>query len=329
MKKLVDVCEVEFSGGAEELSPEIIDAINDCAHPIRPVSADDVHVRAMFVTSDKQNLQGGRFDIGEIEDLCRLIPGAPVLIGHNKSRLPIARCFKADLVDRGGETWLKVWFYWLSDTEGADDLRRNIDGGIYRECSLAFSFRLPECSVCGGDIRRCSHVPGREYSGPTGEMERSHFIYRGITRVNEISLVYRGAVPGTAISEQAQTLASNRLSTDPRNAADSTHRFLMHSLGDHSVVLDIPFTDCQRHMIAFPHYSRKLLDEGRMLVGHSVRGADLSEKGTVLDSGAVTVLQTSDDGIRIRPEGQRLRGEYILRPAVLQNEKVVLLYRIW
>jgi hypothetical protein len=200
MEHSIDFCDIEFTQDTEGISPETADIINEVARPITPVQPDDVHVRAMFVTSDEINTQGGRFELDGIDRLCSLIPGAPVLIGHDKRRLPIGRSFKAERTRRNSRYWVKAWFYWLRSTDGAENLLRNIDGGIYTECSLGFSFNLPECSICGGDIRKCSHIIGREYRELTGQRRLCHFLYRNIRRVNEISLVYRGAVPGTAIA---------------------------------------------------------------------------------------------------------------------------------
>jgi hypothetical protein len=322
MKRRIDLCEIEFSHEACEISPETAGTINEVVSPIKLVKPDDVYVRTMFVTSDKLNSQGGRFQPEEIEELCRLIPGAPVLVGHDKRRLPIARCFKVETVDRNGENWVKVWFYWLRDTEGADDLLKNIDGGIYTECSLGFSFKLPECSICGGDIRKCSHVPGREYRGASGQMELCHFLYRKITRVNEISLVYRGAVPGTAISEQE---IIDELVKD--SSQETEDCFSAYAFGNGAVVLEIPFGIDGKRQIVFPHYSEKLLGEGKIMVGQYAEDLELTGETGKYDSGAIRILGSSDDGVRFRSEGRRLNGEYILRSAILQKEKVVLLYR--
>lgn len=208
MEELMNVSDIEFAEQPALIDKKVADEINSAIVPIRRVEPEDVYVRALFVTSNRLNSQGGRFEREGIEELCRLIPGAPVLVGHDKGKLPIARCFKARKVERHGAVWSKAWFYWLKKTTGADDLLKNIDGGIYTECSLGFSFESPECSVCGGDIRRCSHVPGRLYRGASGSKDICHYVYRGIKSVNEISLVYRGAVPGTAVVEQSNETSS-------------------------------------------------------------------------------------------------------------------------
>lgn len=228
----------EIVAELDKKAEESVAIINKLISPVIPLSRDDIHMRTMLVTSDEVNSQGGRFSDDELPHLAELIPGSPILVGHDKSRLPIARCFKSELVERGSRTWVKAWFYWLKSTAGAADLARNIDGGIYTECSLGFSFGFPECCICSGDIRKCSHVAGREYRLESGERTSCHFIYRNVSRVNEISLVYRGAVAGTAISDH---IAMSRASRQPRPHCE---------LVPDATSVDLPRSGC----IAYPIY---------------------------------------------------------------------------
>lgn len=193
------------NGGA----PNLIDQINRNINPPTPVTAGSVHIRAMYIVSDEVNSFGGRFPADEHAGLCRLLVDSPVMIGHRKDRLPIARVFHASVVERDGRRWVKGWFYWLRAADGAETLRENIDGGIYRECSISFTFLLPECSVCGKDIRTCAHQPFERYTVDNAE-HVCHYRYRRVERVLETSLVYRGAV--------ADTRLTNELTADCRPA---------------------------------------------------------------------------------------------------------------
>ncbi len=79
----------------------------------------------------------------------------------------------------------------INDAHGAEidaDFILNIEGGVYRETSIGFSFRLPECSVCHRDLRTCSHVPGRTYEG-----EACHYVMREVLEVIEGSVVPSGS----------------------------------------------------------------------------------------------------------------------------------------
>ena len=174
---------------------DLIALINEHIHPPTPLTLDDVHIRAMRLVSDEVNDHGGRFPREEHERLCELVIDSPVLIGHDRSHLPVARNFAARCVDEGERRWVEVWFYWLrGDGPHHDQLAADIDAGVVKEGSIGFEFALPQCSICGEDIRTCEHIPGFEYEGQT-----AHYEYRNIIRVLETSLVYRGATPNTRI----------------------------------------------------------------------------------------------------------------------------------
>lgn len=185
----------------EQISGELVELINRNVNPPDPVEAEDVYVRAMYVVSDHVNSFGGRFPPEDHEHLARLLIDSPVLVGHRKDRLPVGRTFHSTMVRRDGGSWIKGYFYWLRSAQGAADMLANIDGGIYKECSIGFTFAKPECSICGRDIRQCDHEPHRVYARGGGTI-KCHFNYRKIERVLETSLVYRGAVANTAVSKE-------------------------------------------------------------------------------------------------------------------------------
>ena len=58
--------------------------------PLKPLSESDVFVRAMKLTGNQLNSQGGRFFDEDMPKLAAMSVGAPVLIGHLKSSKPIA-----------------------------------------------------------------------------------------------------------------------------------------------------------------------------------------------------------------------------------------------
>lgn len=186
----------------EAYEKSLVDQINIMIKPPKPVTSDEVYIRAMYIVSDQINSQGGCFDPDEMERMMELLIDAPVMVGHKRDSLPVARNFKVERVEREGRLWLKSYFYWMKESRGAEDLRNNIDGGIYKECSVSFLFQLPECSICGQDIRSCRHVPFQEYDGSDGSREVAHFKYRRVEKVLETSLVFRGAVPDTSITDK-------------------------------------------------------------------------------------------------------------------------------
>jgi hypothetical protein len=202
----------------EVFSPNLVDLINKNINPPTAVDKSDVYIGAMYVVSDEVNSFGGRFPLEEHERLAHLLVDSPVMVGHRKDKLPIGRNFHAVVVERDGKSWVKSYFYWLKSTEGAEALKKNIDGGIYKECSIGFTFLFPECSVCKKDIRTCPHEPFQRYEQKgDGVADVAYFNYRQIERVLETSLVYRGAVPDTAVSRELAL-------TDDRQACDSSNQ---------------------------------------------------------------------------------------------------------
>ena len=170
-------------------------AINSLTNPpLAPVTARDVYVRRCRLAGDAVDAGFGRFRIEDLPRLLEMVQGAPALIGHRKDTLGVARFFGGtQWRDPGsGISYIVPRFYWMRAHSAAEDLRINIDGGIYCEASIGFTFRRPACSICGEDIRRCEHVPGQSYQD-----QLCHFFYDQVLRVTEGSIVYRGSQPGT------------------------------------------------------------------------------------------------------------------------------------
>lgn len=185
---------------------ELTELINRNINPPDVLRKEDVIIRAMYIVSDEINSYGGKFSAEELNRIKSLIVDSPVLIGHRKDRLPVGRNFHAELEERDGRLWVKSYFYWLRTAKGASDLKENIDGGIYKECSIGFTFSFPECSVCKKDIRSCQHEPFQKYT--SNENEICFFSYKQVDKVLETSLVYRGAVPDTSVSKELRFLES-------------------------------------------------------------------------------------------------------------------------
>jgi len=175
----------------------LVSQINNVIKPPRAATVDNVNIRAMYVVNDLVNSHGGRFCHEELASLCRLMADSPVLIGHNRAGDPLARTFHAELEKKEGILWLKSYFYWPK-SESRDEFLDKIDSGVFKECSISFTYTFPECSVCGEDIRRCPH----DINLLSPSADAPHFFYRGVTRVLETSLVFKGSVPGTHITDR-------------------------------------------------------------------------------------------------------------------------------
>jgi len=186
-----------------------IDLVNSNVKPPVPLQVEQIHIRAMYVLNDFPNSFGGCFDRAELAKIVDLFPDTPVLIGHDKSALPVARIFWAETVEEEERLWVKCYFFWPRGVDYAERLRINIDSGIYKECSVSFHYEFPECSACGGDFRICGHADSRD----------SYYYYRGIRKILETSLVYRGAVPGTHLTNQFVEKTGPRLVIRPSGSS--------------------------------------------------------------------------------------------------------------
>ncbi|MFH2057261.1 MAG: hypothetical protein ABIJ61_14985, partial [bacterium] len=210
MEKLFGKLSLSAACDAGDERDDLVATMNQVVNPPTPLAADDVYLGALYAASDQINLQGGCFAQSELEQLAELVIGAPILVGHQKQYLPIGRAFKAEIVTRDDQPWLKVYFYWSRKQAGADELKAGIDAGIYSECSLAFQYGKPECAVCRADMRRCRHRIGQPVQLGGREI-KAFYYYKELARVLEISLVYRGAVEGTKVESLADATGRRQM----------------------------------------------------------------------------------------------------------------------
>lgn len=192
----------------------LIDKINEVIKPPRTATESNVNIRAMYLLNDLVNSHGGRFDREELAALCGLIPDTPVMIGHNRAEAPLARTFHAELEEKDGVIWLKSYFYWPKKDEGAvDEMLEKIDSGILKECSISFVYTFPECSVCGEDMRKCPH----RIDLSSDENSKQYFFYKGVKEVLETSLVYKGSVKGTFVTDKLARADSAQITVSLKN----------------------------------------------------------------------------------------------------------------
>ncbi|MBZ0266163.1 hypothetical protein K8I28_16015 [bacterium] len=183
--------------------------------PLVDLKKEELIVRRCRLASDQIDSRFGRFRSDDLPRLLELVNGAPVLIGHDRRTLGVARFFGGEVQKRGDSTWILPLFYWHKEHSQAEDLRVMIDSGVYSEASIAFLYQKPTCSICGNDLRQCSHWPGRKYDG-----KLAFYWYDEIERVTEGSLVYRGAAPGTGFElpcEHSKSCSTKNATSDPEN----------------------------------------------------------------------------------------------------------------
>jgi hypothetical protein len=170
---------------AEE-SGNCMTAVNRFA--LRPLSEEEVAVFTLDLCNNQVDRHYSRFPEEELERVNALTPGRPLMERHDLAgTLPRGTFFRSRLHRENDRVSVRPDVYVLRSGANRDFIL-NIEGGVYRETSIGFSFRRPECSICGRDLRACTHVPGRSYGGKV-----CHFIMRGVIDVIEGSVVPAGS----------------------------------------------------------------------------------------------------------------------------------------
>lgn len=174
------------SAAGEEVAADRADAVNRYA--LRELDPSEYAVFTLDLCNNQVDRHFSRFPEEELARINELVPGRPLMERHDlRGSLPRGRFFRSSLHRDGDVVSVRPEVYVLRTAENADFIL-NIEGGVYRETSIGFSFRMPACSACGKDLRTCEHVPGRAYGGET-----CHFIMRDVIDVAEGSVVSAGS----------------------------------------------------------------------------------------------------------------------------------------
>ncbi len=182
---VVDMCRARPVDGVSE-GDDVLEDVN--RHTLRPLGEEDFAVFTMDLCHNEVDRHFSRFPEEELTKIDAMVVGRPLMERHDvRGSLPRGKFFRSRLHAEGEKVLVRPDVYVLKTAEN-DGFIKNIEGGVYRETSIGFSFRLPECSVCGNDLRTCAHVPGRSYNG-----EMCHFTMRDVLDVIEGSVVASGS----------------------------------------------------------------------------------------------------------------------------------------
>jgi hypothetical protein len=167
---------------------------------LRPLSDEDVAVFALDLCHNRVDRHFSRFPDEELEKISALVPGRPLMERHDlRGSLPRGTFFRSGLRHEDDKVTVRPHVYVLR-TQDNDGFIRNIEGGVYRDTSIGFSFKTPECSVCNKDLRTCDHIPGRTYGDAA-----CHYVMRNVVEVLEGSVVAAGS-QGTRFVQEDRTL---------------------------------------------------------------------------------------------------------------------------
>ncbi|MCP4640210.1 MAG: hypothetical protein GY851_07250 [bacterium] len=188
--------------GSDAAVDEALDEVNRFA--LRPLSREEVVTFSLDLCHNQVDRHFSRFPEDELEVISALVPGRPLLERHDlRGSLPRGTFFRSRLHRDDERVSVRPDVYVLR-TQDNESFILNIEGGVYRDTSIGFSFRTPECSVCGKDLRTCDHVPGRSYGD-----DQCHYIMRGVLEVIEGSVVSSGS-QGTQFTSSERGLSLDR-----------------------------------------------------------------------------------------------------------------------
>ena len=179
------------------------EAVN--AFALRPLVRDEFAVFTLDLCNNRVDKHFSRFPETELDKISALTPGRPLMERHDlRGTLPRGTFFRSHLHRDGEQVSVRPDVYVLRTRDNADFIL-NIEGGVYRETSIGFSFRTPECSICGKDLRVCDHVPGRSYGDPADAASLCHYIMRDVLEVVEGSVVSSGSQGTGFVTQQRGT----------------------------------------------------------------------------------------------------------------------------
>jgi len=170
-------------------------------YALRALEREEYAVFTLDLCHNQVDRHFSRFPEEELARIDAMTPGRPLMERHDlRGTLPRGMFFRSRLHREGEMVSVRPEVYVMRTVENGDFIT-NIEGGVYRETSIGFSFRLPECSICGKDLRTCEHIPGHTYGEAT-----CHFIMRDVMEVIEGSVVSSGS-QGTGFVAGARSLA--------------------------------------------------------------------------------------------------------------------------
>lgn len=180
----------------------VLDEVNGFA--LRPLTREEFAVFTLDLCHNGVDRHFSRFPDEELEKINQMVPGRPLMERHDlRGSLPRGTFFRSQLHRDDLRVSVRPDVYVLRTHENADFIL-NIEGGVYRETSIGFSFQTPVCSICERDLRTCDHIPGRTYKD-----DLCHCVMRDVLEVIEGSVVSSGS-QGTRFVSHERTLPFDR-----------------------------------------------------------------------------------------------------------------------
>lgn len=152
-----------------EILAEELELIN--RYTKREFSADEIYTFSVVLCDNEIDRDYECFDSNALNTLAELYVGKSGILDHNpragNQTARIYRCETETVPNRHtsyGVPYKRIKAKaYMPRSEKNSELILALDSGINKEVSVGCSMVKNTCSICGMDIRSCSHVKGRKY----------------------------------------------------------------------------------------------------------------------------------------------------------------------
>ena len=137
------------------------------------LKSDQVYTFKVALCDNEVDRDFEHFTIDALQQLAELFRGKTGITDHSmRSDTQMARIYKTEIVTDDskrtsvGEPYTQLVAYaYMARSEKNIGFINEIELGIKKEVSVSCSLAESKCSICGADLRRCSHILGKEYDG--------------------------------------------------------------------------------------------------------------------------------------------------------------------
>lgn len=152
-----------------EVSAEDLELIN--RYTKREFSADEIYTFSVVLCDNEIDRDYECFDSNALDTLAKMYVGKSGILDHapraENQTARIYRCETETVPNRQtsyGVPYKRIKAKaYMPRSEKNSELILALDSGINKEVSVGCSMGKNTCSICGMDIRGCSHIKGRKY----------------------------------------------------------------------------------------------------------------------------------------------------------------------
>lgn len=180
----------------------------------KPVQEDQIDLWTAVMANDQIDRTAEQFPLSYLERFAATLPGAPVLLEHDKRRVPVGRFYDARVEKDPTGGWQTVADFYVA---AGSEASRLLSLGIAKEMSLGLMSAGRTCDIDGKKIDKSGRCEGGHQVGSTYDGRWASATHAGDTRhvtAFEGSLVGVGAQYGAGViaaKTSEETMADQEL----------------------------------------------------------------------------------------------------------------------